>query len=457
MAGWAQTVEERLSAVRTALKRDPLSELPERVHRSVEAHARQSERLVSWAQLALIAIFVVLYAISPRPGDAGMLTPVPSALALYTCFTLARLVLSYRRSLSEALVVVSIVADMALLLVLIWAFHVEYGQPAAFSLKVPTFVYIFVFIALRALRFEYRYVLMAGTTAAVGWVLLAVMAVRATGYEAVTRSFVSYLTSNRILIGAEVDKVVAIVMVTIILALTVWRAQTTLVKAVREETAAREIGRFLSRGVAEVIAGAITRVEAGTAVERHAAIVMLDIRGFSRISTSLPPADVVRLLSDLHSRVIPHIQANGGVVDKFLGDGLMATFGAVSPRPTPEADAVRALVAIVDEAARWTDETAAIPGGHRLMVNGALAAGSVVFATLGSVDRLEYTVIGEAANLAAKLEKHNKIAGTRALVEAASYDRAVAQGYAPRSVHGRLGAQQLHGVDGAVDIVVLSA
>ena len=66
-----------------------------------------------------------------------------------------------------------------------------------------------------------------------------------------------------------------------------------------------------------------------------------------------------------------------------------------------------------------------------LEVNGAVSAGPVVFATLGGGDRLEYTVIGEAVNLAAKLEKHNKAASTRALTSAATYELAVA----PRLCH----------------------
>ncbi len=442
---------------RRTLVRDPLAELPERVRQTVIRQSSDSERLIGWVQLTLAATFVTLYLVSPRPGDAGMLAPVPLALAAYVGFTLVRLVLSYAAKLPEWLLAASILADVGVLLALIWSFHIEYGQPAAFSLKVPTFIYVFVFIALRALRFEHRYVLMAGGAAAAGWIVMTLLAVQSGGREIITRNFVSYLTSNAVLIGAELDKVLAIVLVTVVLSLAVWRAQATLVRAVREEMAAREIGRFLSRGVAEVIATAQVRIEAGEAIERNAAIVMLDIRGFTRLSMSLPPADVVRLLSGLHARLIPHIQAHGGVVDKFLGDGIMATFGVVTPRPAPEADAARALEAIMDEAAHWTNEMATKPDGQRLEVNGALASGPVVFATLGSVDRLEYTVIGEAANLAAKLEKHNKTAGTRALVAAQSYDRAMEQGYIPSAVHERRSGEHLHGVDSAIDIVVLSA
>ena len=203
-----------------------------------------------------------------------------------------------------------------------------------------------------------------------------------------------------------------------------------------------------------MIAGAEVRIEAGSAADRHAAILMLDIRGFTRLSTALPAAEVVKILSSLHARIVPLIQAHGGVVDKFLGDGVMVTFGAITPSATADADAVRAFEVVMDVAQRWSDEVEATMS-HRLEVNGALASGPVVFATLGSAERLEYTVIGEAVNLAAKLEKHNKSEGTRALVEAQTYHRAIGSGYAPMAAHEMRDGCRLHGVDHTVDVVVL--
>ena len=101
------------------------------------------------------------------------------------------------------------------------------------------------------------------------------------------------------------------------------------------------------------------------------------------------------MLTSFHARVVPLIRMNNGVVDKFLGDGVMATFGAVSVSASPEADALRALEAILQEAATWKQDLGE-RGIETLDVNGAVAGGMVVFATLGSENRLEYTVIGEA-------------------------------------------------------------
>ena len=101
-----------------------------------------------------------------------MAGPVPYVLGSYFAFTLLRLGLAHRFHLSAPVLALSVVADMALLMVTIWSFHIKYGQPPAFYLKAPTLLYVFIFIALRALRFEANYVILAGITAALGWLIL---------------------------------------------------------------------------------------------------------------------------------------------------------------------------------------------------------------------------------------------------------------------------------------------
>ena len=100
---------------------------------------------------------------------------------LYGLFSLGRLVLAYRRALPEWLLYVSVIADMALLMGLIYFFHYKYAQPAVFYLKAPALLYVFLFIALRALRFEARFVIFAGLAAAAGWIALILYALSGRG------------------------------------------------------------------------------------------------------------------------------------------------------------------------------------------------------------------------------------------------------------------------------------
>ena len=182
---------------------------------------------------------------------------------------------------------------------------------------------------------------------------------------------------------------------------------------------------------------------------------MLDIRGFTRLSQTLAARDTVQLLTAFHSAIVPIIARHHGVIDKFLGDGVMITFGAVTASPSAAADCLRALDEILVAAAAWSASTAEF-AGQTLHVNAATVAGPVVFAALGNGDRLELTVIGDAVNFAAKLEKHNKALGCRALTTAATWELAVAQGYLAPVGQQHMTAAMVPGVTAATDLVVVA-
>ncbi|MEM8852671.1 MAG: adenylate/guanylate cyclase domain-containing protein [Pseudomonadota bacterium] len=358
------------------LREEETAHMPARVAELVSLEEERSERLICWVQLSIVATFATLYFLAPRPIDAAdsMFEPVPIAIGAYLLFTVARLTAAYLRFLPGWLLVLSMIVDVVLLYTLIWSFHIDYKQPAAFYLKVPTFAYIFVFIAVRALRFDPRFVLSQGLFAAAGWVVMVGYAISQSGPEIITSSFVAYLTDNLVLIGAEFDKIFTILLVTGVLSLALYRARRTLLTAVREGAATREMRRFFGAGVADRITSAETAAMAGDAVDRDAAILILDLRGFSQFAADRTPREVVDVLTAFHGVVMPIITREGGVVDKFLGDGVMATFGAVSPSDTAAADALRALQAIMQTREDWLTHLSS-KGLPDLPVNGGPCRG----------------------------------------------------------------------------------
>ncbi len=142
--------------------------LPRRVRENIALQQQEGEILIGWVQFALVATFFTLYALSPKTGAQAMFQPVPWAISLYFLFTIVRLIASYKNYLPGWLLITSVIVDMGLLMFLIWSFHIQYEQPASFYLKAPTVMYVFIFIALRTLRFEPRYIVWAGVTAIVG-------------------------------------------------------------------------------------------------------------------------------------------------------------------------------------------------------------------------------------------------------------------------------------------------
>lgn len=437
----------------TALRGGTAPVLPARVREDVARQQDRSEQIISVVQIAIVLIFGGLFILAPAADTGGgeiAFELTPWALGGYLVFSVARFWASCRTRLPGWFLTLSVIADMALLMILIWSFHRTYGQPPSFYLKAPTLLYVFIFIALRALRFDARYVLLAGVTAMAGWSLLVLYAAAfETGEMSFTRNYVEYITGNTILLGAEFDKLITIGIVTAVL-----RARQMLFTAVSEGSAKRDLSRFFDRYVADRITGGEHALRPGEGQHRDAAVVFFDIRGFTTLSGRMEPGALVGLLSEYQSWIVPVVQDNGGVIDKFMGDGVMATFGAVEPNKSYAADALRAIEAAIAAIETWNRKLVAA-GKPALDVNAAAASGDLIFAAVGDESRLEYTVIGDTVNLAAKLEKHTKHEGACAVVTTDVYDLALEQGFTPKMDGERRIGRAVEGVTGHVDLVAL--
>ncbi len=391
----------------------PIRALPARVREVISREQDWSEILIGWIQLGVVITFATLYFLSPKqPGANPMITAEPWVLAGYIVFTLIRLALAYKRRLPNWLLYVSVVMDMALLLALIWSFHLKYDQPASFYLKVPTLLYVFIFISLRALRFEVRYVLIAGGVAALGWLLMVFYVIRVDpANPMITRNYVEYMTSNSVLLGAEFDKVISILMVTAILAVAISRARRLLVDSVVEGSAARELSKFVPSEVARQAKAGEEGMHAGQGEVRVATILFTDIEGFTTISESLTPTELIATLNEYFAVVTEPIIEHGGVINQFQGDAILATFNIPEALPDHAAQAVRAALSI-QAALRERTFGAGIVLRSRVGIN----SGEIVGGLVGTGDRLGYTVHGDDVNLAARLEQMNKDFGTRIIV-----------------------------------------
>ncbi|HWK47064.1 MAG TPA: adenylate/guanylate cyclase domain-containing protein [Stellaceae bacterium] len=431
--------------------------LPERVRQAVKRQQATSELIIGYLQAGVILIVTLLYTLSSK-GFAmdTMLQPVPWTLGLYAGFTAVRLWLAHRNALRAWYIGASVVVDIAVLMITIWSYHLEYEAPPALSLKAPTLMFAFVLIALRTLRFEVRYVLLAGASAVLGWIAMLLYALTAEGGMAITHDYRDYVTSYHLLVGAEIEKIVAIALVTAILSLAVVRSRALLVDAVTDQIASADLARFFAPEVAARIRATEMDIAPGMVERRDAAILFVDMRGFTTLSQRLEPAQLMSLLSEYQQRLVPVIQAAGGSIDKYLGDGILASFGAVRSTATFAADALRAVEAIQRAVTVWHDyavsEGATVPE-----ICAAVTVGPVLFGAIGETTRLEYTVLGEVVNLAAKLEKHTKQERARALVSAETLTLALDQGYQPTlSIDPRPG-RRVEGVDQPVDLVMIGA
>ncbi len=382
--------------------------LPERVRDSIALQQVESEKLISWVQLMLVVIFGALYTLAPKTAVGAPFQPVPWALSAYFMFTLVRLVGAHKGQLPNWLLMVSVIMDMGLLMILIWSFHIQYMQPPSFYLKAPTMVYVFIFIALRALRFEPRFILVAGVTAAVGWLsLMLYVLFSVEGNPMITRNYVTYLTSNAILIGAEVDKILSILLVTAVLAIAIMRAQRVLNRAVFESTAAQDLSRFISAEVADRIKSADRAIQPGDGESKVATVMFTDIEGFSTVSEKMTPMELARTLNDYFGATSAVIAKFGGVITQFEGDQMLITYNAVTPDEHHADNAIRTAIGI-----QKIVNSRTFGKDVRLKTRCGINTGEIVIGAIGAKDRLVFTVHGDDVNVAARLEQLNKQYGT---------------------------------------------
>lgn len=402
------------------------ADLPLRVKENIRQRQDEAEKLIGWVQLSLAVLMGVLWWVSPAPLSDVAFHPVPWAVGIYGLFTVIRLVLSYRMSLPSWFLTVSIIMDVTLLMILIWSFHIQYMQPPSFYLKAPTFWYAFVFIVLRALRFEPRFVLITGGLVIVGRILLMVYVVTSIPEDRmITRDFVEYMTSNSILIGAEIDKLITIFLVTGLLGVASERARRSFIQSVSESIAAADLSRFVSREFANRITSVDHELKPGDGEEKVVTVMFTDIEGFSTLSEHMEPSELARTLNDYFEALSSVIDQHNGVINMFQGDAMLVVFNGLRAEPDHATQALNCAQEIVRLCNSRT-----FGDGITLKTRCGINTGPVIIGVMGSADRMVFTVYGDNVNLAARLEQKNKEYGTyilasdqtRLLSAAGAYD-----------------------------------
>ncbi|HKA90374.1 MAG TPA: adenylate/guanylate cyclase domain-containing protein [Haliangiales bacterium] len=161
-------------------------------------------------------------------------------------------------------------------------------------------------------------------------------------------------------------------------------------------------------------------------------LLFTDIEGFTSTSEALPPETLARALGQYLGALSDAVAATGGTVDKFIGDSVMAFWNAPAPQPDHGRRACTAAIACLDAAERLY-ESPAWAGLPRWRTRVGVHTGRVVIGHFGAPDRLSYTAIGDAVNLAARLEGQNKEYGTSILVTESTV-KAAGDGFAFRRV-----------------------
>jgi class 3 adenylate cyclase len=187
----------------------------------------------------------------------------------------------------------------------------------------------------------------------------------------------------------------------------------------RERDRVKEVfGRYIATQVSDKILNGDVNL-GGEA--REVTILFSDIRNFTAMSEDMAPQQVVAFLNAYFSEMVEAVFEQGGVLDKFLGDGMMAVFGSLGDQPDHALRAVRAALRMKALLGKINGERA-VEGKPPIAIGVGIHTAEVIVGNIGSTRRLEYTVIGDGVNTSSRVQALNKEFGTTILITETTFD-----------------------------------
>lgn len=273
------------------------------------------------------------------------------------------------------------------------------------SLVTPILFLYFIFISLSALRLMFTLSLFTGIVAGAQYFLITVYVIHHSTYSAEYSIF--YNTAM------QIAKSFLIALVGIVTGVVSIQIKKRIKRSIRTIDEKNQLINMFGQHVSPAVVDKLIRYRGELGSEtRFVCVMFLDVRNFTRFTESKAPEEVFNFLNSLFDFMIEIVNGKGGIINKFLGDGFMAVFGA----PISDgADCRNALTAALQILDRLNQE---IAGGKipETRIGIGIHAGLSVTGHLGSLERKEYAVIGDVVNLASRIESLNKVYNSQVLV-----------------------------------------
>ncbi len=416
---------------------------------------KNSEITSALVQLLFILVLLAVYYVSPK-GFAANATnsfePILWISFIYVPILIFRLWQAFNLNHIKKVSYVFIAIDVLILTALISSYHIQYGGNFNLSLKSPTFLYYFLFISMAALSYDGKRVLIAGATAILMWSFLVIYALSFSNLV-LTRSYADFIQPNFFLLGVEIDKIIALSVVTLVLYLSVNRKKLLLTRLTKSAVYSNSIEKLVGKDALQNVLGGKSQLAPGTWKKVTGSTMMVDLRGFSLLAVQISPEKVFELLEEYYKIVAETVFKYSGTVDKYMGDGVLAHFGIIYDNPKYASQALSCGAEIHEKLLNWSQ--ALRQKDIQLDFGVAVALGEVIFGVVGHKDKMEITVIGDVVNLTAKIEKHTKKIDAKVLTTKKTLEVAINQGYVSDQNIEIKTQQNIVGLAFPMDLVVL--
>lgn len=326
--------------------------------------------------------------------------------------------------------------------------------PTTIVYQFQTFMYYFVFLCLGTLSYSWRTLMALGHWAAACWLLgSAIIWWFGITYPDMTTNIVgifpqdalmaSFLDPNNVNWERRAQEVVVLLICAYTLALTVRRFERLILGNAGLERERANLSRYFSPNVVAELSNNDEPLK--QIRDQNIAVLFVDIVGFTAMSADRAPVDVIRLLRQFHGRMEAEVFAHGGTLDKYLGDGMMATFGTPLVGEEDCANAVRCALAMVRAMEAWNDarESDGLPPIHASF---GVHYGPVVMGDIGA-NRLEFAVIGNTVNVASRIEALTRPLDKILIVSDDAFAQAGVEGFKRQASFDPLPAQAIRGLD----------
>jgi|JI8StandDraft_1071087.scaffolds.fasta_scaffold00565_9 adenylate cyclase len=305
--------------------------------------------------------------------------------------------------------ILCVLIDVLIITILPFIYYNSVGGdivPRTYLVKTYTHTTIYGILLLNAFTIQPLYPLLYAFGVVISQCSILLYAMADPRFQS-TESFKEALLGNAAHVNSYILGMAIVGILGFFLAYLTFLVRKTVFSAVSNEVKSSQLSRYFSPNVVDEISQADDSFFTSGGKEQNVAVLFCDIEGFTQLSEELGPEKTIETLSQYHEQMLEVVFNNHGTLDKFLGDGMLVTFGTPMESPNDAENAILAGIAMKSKLNEWNLKRKE-ENQKPIKIRIGIHFGPVIVGNVGIAKRLEYTVIGDTVNAASRIEALGK-------------------------------------------------